>query len=232
MRKTIAAIAVIILFYLDAIISLVSGHLAFSPDVLLRLIPVTLIVCGIHLMGEDKAQPKAVAPEAFEPAVESAWRAELVPSAMPVAIVAGDQNVVLATQPIHVALENPVETADESELCEEPEPMRQFHAVDVEVASRRAAEKGLFLLFQERDRYDLYGRKRVYWAITPYFGEKLLKCVSDMKPASEFSAEEKEVLRSMVTKRWIKLMKEGKESYYYGLDERTAANVERQLARY
>jgi hypothetical protein len=240
MRRTIASVTVITLFYLDVIIGLFGGHFAFSPDLFLRLIPAALVIGAIHLISESNDLPKAVvsrtvktAVEAgVETAVETAWSRENVTAVTPI-LVTTDGYAVMAkpivqSTPLNV-VEAEAETLDLSELCEDPEPMRQFHAVDVKVANQKASEKGLIILFQELDKCDLYGRKRVYWALRPEFAAKLLKCSSDLKSAAEFTAEEKEVLKSMVTKRWIKLMRNGNETYYYDLDMRTAATIGRQF---
>jgi len=120
------------------------------------------------------------------------------------------------------------ETEDE-ELCEEPRPMEEFHAVSAEVASQKAAEKGLVILFKEIDKCDLFSRRRVYVSLTQEFAEKLLRCAIDAKPAEEFTPAETIILNMLVARKWLRKIQDGKTTYYHGLSERTAANLQKQL---
>jgi hypothetical protein len=121
--------------------------------------------------------------------------------------------------------ENKKQTNDE---CEEPVPLKEFHAISVEVASERAAKKGLLILFKEIDKCDLFGRRRVYLALTPEMALKILRLEFDMKSQAEFTLEEQEILRDLALKGWIKILKNG-GVYYYGLNSRTAMILRRQM---
>lgn len=112
--------------------------------------------------------------------------------------------------------------------CEEPVPLEEFHAVDLEVARRRAAEKGLFVLFKEYERWDLFNRRKVYWSITPSLALKLLRLETDMKSQEEFTIEEQAILKDLVLKRWVKILKNG-GTYYYGLSHRTVIILQKQM---
>jgi len=121
------------------------------------------------------------------------------------------------------------ETAKQTDdECEEPIPLQEFHAADIEVARRRAAEKGLLVLFKEHDRWEMFNRKKVYWSLTASFGTKLLRLETDMKDQNEFTAEEQVILKDLALKRWIKTLKNG-GVYYYGLNSRTAMILRRQM---
>jgi len=115
------------------------------------------------------------------------------------------------------------------EICEEPEPLKPFHAVDGAIARKAAAGRGLLVLWKEYDKTDLYARKRVYWTVPPSFAAKLLRCQIDMKRADEFNAEERKVLEDLIAKRWIKKLERDGVVYYFGLDRRTANILTNQI---
>ena len=115
------------------------------------------------------------------------------------------------------------------EICEEPKPLKPFHAVDGAIARKAAASRGLLVLWKEYDKTDLYARKRVYWAIPPSFAAKLLRCQIDMKHADEFNAEERRILEDLIAKRWIKKFESDGVFYYYGLNRRTADILTKQI---
>jgi hypothetical protein len=124
--------------------------------------------------------------------------------------------------------ENKKQTNDE---CEEPIPLKEFHAVSVEVASERAAKKGLPILFKEIDKCDLFGRRRVYISITPELALKILRLEFDMKSETEFTPEELVILKDLTLKGWVKRLQNG-GVYYYGLNRRTAIILQRQLSKH
>jgi len=119
-------------------------------------------------------------------------------------------------------------TKQTDDECEEPVPLKEFHAVSVEVASERAAKKGLLILFKEIDKCDLFGRRRVYITLTTELALKILRLEFDMKSQAEFTLEEQEILRDLALKGWIKILKNG-GVYYYGLNSRTAMILRRQM---
>jgi len=118
--------------------------------------------------------------------------------------------------------------ANDEEQCEEPVPFQIFHAVDTVIARKEAIKKGLLILFKGHERWDLFGRGNVYFALTKEFALKLLRLESDMKNEQEFSSEEREILRNLALKGWIKRLQNG-GVYYYGLNRRTAIILQRQL---
>jgi len=121
------------------------------------------------------------------------------------------------------------EHSEDEELCEEPRPMEEFHAVSVELASERAAAKGLVILFSSIDKCDLFGRRRVYMALSRDFAERLLLCENDMRSAAEFTPAEIAILNTLAARKWIRKIQDGETTYYYGLSERTTANLQNQL---
>jgi hypothetical protein len=120
--------------------------------------------------------------------------------------------------------------ANDEEKCEEPSPLRMFHAVDVKIAREKAAKKGLLILFKGHERWDLFCRRNVYWCLTREFVLRLLRLESDMKSQAEFTLEEQEILRDLALKGWIKTLKNG-GVYYYGLNSRTAMILRKQMIR-
>ena len=126
-----------------------------------------------------------------------------------------------------LSLEEPEQVSEEA--CEEPRPLKPFHALNTEAARTKAANRGLIVLFKERDKFDLYGRKKVYWALPPSFAAKLVRCRIDMKRADEFSVEERKVLENLAVKGWIKKLESDGVLYYYGLDRKTANILTKQI---
>ena len=122
------------------------------------------------------------------------------------------------------------EHSEDEESCETPRPLEEFHAISVEVASEKAAEKGLVILFKEIDKCDLFGRRRVYWALTPEFAEKLLRCTIDAKPAEEFTPAETLILNVLAARKWLQKIKDKEGVYFCGLSQRTAVNLQKQIA--
>lgn len=115
------------------------------------------------------------------------------------------------------------------EECEDPQPLQPFHAINSICARAKAHSKGLLILFKERDKYDLYGRKMVYWAITPELAQKLIRCAIDMKAEEEFNDAEITILQDLATKKWIKTIKNNGTTYYYGLNRKTTSALKNQL---
>jgi hypothetical protein len=119
--------------------------------------------------------------------------------------------------------------ANDEEQCEEPVPLQTFHAVNVEVAREKAAQKGLLILFKEYERWDLLCRPRnVYWCLTRECALKLLRLESDMKNEQEFTPEELVILRDLTLKGWVKRLQNG-GVHYHGLNRRTAIILQKQM---
>ena len=116
----------------------------------------------------------------------------------------------------------------EEELCEEPRALETFHAANPQIAREKAVAKNLLIFYAGRERWDLFGRSHVYHCITPEFALKLLRLESDMKNEREFSSEEREILRNLTLKGWVKRLQNG-GVYYYGLNRRTVIILQRQL---
>jgi hypothetical protein len=119
----------------------------------------------------------------------------------------------------------------EEEICETPRPLEAFCAVSTEIARKRAASSGLLVLFRGRERWDLFGRRYAYWAITPDFARKLLRCKRDMKCQDEFTEREMVVLEDLVVKQWIRRLQRGGKAYYFGLSKRTTTILQQQIWR-
>jgi hypothetical protein len=119
----------------------------------------------------------------------------------------------------------------QEEECETPRPLEAFCAVSIEIARKRAASSGLLVLFRSHERWDLFGRRYAYWAITPDFARKLLRCKRDLKCQDEFTEREMVVLEDLVMKQWIRRLQSGGKAYYFGLSKRTTAILQQQIWR-
>lgn len=113
--------------------------------------------------------------------------------------------------------------------CETPRPLETFLATDGRDAGLQARSHNLIALYKEVDRWNLYGRRRVYWMLKPETAEKLLKLTVDMAAETEFDERERPVVNDLLGKRWLKKMKTGDKVYVYGLDRETAQVLQRQL---
>jgi hypothetical protein len=77
-------------------------------------------------------------------------------------------------------------------------------------------------LYEEYDRWDLYGGKKVYRLLPRNFVAKLLKCQKDtLIPEDEFSDREKEVLNYLAKRRQIRRRKIAGRTCYFDLEDKT-----------
>jgi hypothetical protein len=132
------------------------------------------------------------------------------------------------SDPPKPAIGTPVE-GDEPEPCEDPKPLQTFQAVDSQTAKFKAHARDLLVLYKGIDKYTLYGRRRVYFALPPETALKLLKLTVDMMAIDEFNGEEQLIVKDLLGKRWVRKMKSGDRTYVYGLDRETAGVLQRQL---
>jgi hypothetical protein len=104
--------------------------------------------------------------------------------------------------------------------AEAPKPFAIIHAKNLKEAKEMA--KDLIPLYRGYDKHYLFEEKKEYWLLTRGFLFKLLNCSgNNMFPESDFSDEEKEVLKDMVAKNWIKKQVVLGIVCYHGMDERT-----------
>lgn len=115
------------------------------------------------------------------------------------------------------------------EECETPKSLQPFHSINPEIARKKAASLGFAVLFCGYDKLDLFGRKHVYYALPQDFVVKLLRLKNDAKREDEFAKEERVILENLALKGWIKKLKGYDATYYYGLSQRTAAILQRQI---
>ena len=86
----------------------------------------------------------------------------------------------------------------------------------------KALSNDLIPFYEEFDRWDLYGGKKVYRLLPRDFVVKLLKCQGDaLISEGQFDEREKEVLSDLAKRRQIKRRKIAGRVYYFNLDDRT-----------
>ena len=86
----------------------------------------------------------------------------------------------------------------------------------------KALSNDLIPFYEEFDRWDLYGGKKVYRLLPRDFVVKLLKCQGDaLISEDQFDEREKEVLCDLAKRRQIKRRKIAGRVYYFNLDDRT-----------
>jgi len=221
------AIAIGVIAHLDLILTLLrTGAITFDQITILRMFFVG-VVCV--LIGSISSKTKKAAP------VACSKMATPQKKVLPITIIiAQPQNVLFGgkqllttggqTQTVQAEFDESPE-----DYCEEPKELSEFHAVSAELASERAATKGMVTLFSAIDKFDLFGRRRVYIALSRNSAERLLLCENDMRSATEFTSEEQAVINKLIAKKWMCQLKDAAKTFYYGLDHRTAANLRRQL---
>jgi hypothetical protein len=86
----------------------------------------------------------------------------------------------------------------------------------------QASSKGLIPFYEEYDKWDLFGGKKVYRLLPRDFVSKLLKCQGPtMIAGDQFSPREKKVLDDLVKRHQIKRRKIAGKPYYFDLDDKT-----------
>jgi hypothetical protein len=138
--------------------------------------------------------------------------------------------VIIPPEQQNAYQEQDIEAEEEGEeLCEEPKPLKTFHAANPQIALEKAAAKNLIILYAGRERWDLYKRSHIYFALTKEFALKLIQLENDMKSEKEFTHEEQTILKDLTVKGWVKRLQNG-GVYYYGLNKRTATILKKQIA--
>ena len=98
-----------------------------------------------------------------------------------------------------------------------------------ELALRKSAAAGLIVLFHDFDKQDAYHREWVFWALPISFIIKLLCCLKDLRCADEFDFLERMIANDLINKGLLKKMVSAGKTYYYHLNEKTAARLLKQL---
>ena len=113
--------------------------------------------------------------------------------------------------------------------CQTPKPFSLFQSVSPELAFRKSATVGLVVLFHNFDENDAYGRRWVLWGLPVSFVVKLLCCLKDLRSADEFGFGERMIANDLINKGLLKKMVSAGKTYYYHLNEKTAARLLKQL---
>jgi len=103
------------------------------------------------------------------------------------------------------------------------EEIRAFELVHADTGWEiQASSNGLIPFYEEYDKWDLFGGKKVYRLLPRDFVSKLLKCQGPtMIAGDQFSPREKKVLDNLVTRHQIKRRKIVGRLYYFDLDDKT-----------
>lgn len=101
-----------------------------------------------------------------------------------------------------------------------PKPFAIIHAKNLKEVKIRAGD--LVPLYKGYDKHYLFEEKREYWLLPRSFVTKLVNCAgSNMLAEDRFDAAEREVLKNLVDKNWIKKQVVLGTVYYFGLNKRT-----------
>jgi hypothetical protein len=113
---------------------------------------------------------------------------------------------------------------------EKIEPFAIVHAdsgIDLRIQS-----DDLIPLYEEYDRWDLYGGKKAYRLLPRSFALKLLKCDdSALIPEEQFDDMERKTLDDLVKKKYIKSRRIAGKTHYFGLDKKTRIYLIKALRR-
>ena len=113
--------------------------------------------------------------------------------------------------------------------CQTPKPFSLFQSVSPELAFRKSATVGLVVLFHDFDEKDTNGRRWVLWGLPVSFVVKLLCCLKDLRCADEFSFPERIIINDLINRGLMKKTVSDRKTYYYHLNENTAARLLKQL---
>jgi hypothetical protein len=116
-----------------------------------------------------------------------------------------------------------LEAARRKEREERGDKIAAFELVHADSGSElKWLSASLVPLYEEYDRWDLYGGKKVYRLLPRNFVAKLLKCQKDtLIPEDEFSDREKEVLNYLAKRRQIRRRKIAGRTCYFDLEDKT-----------
>jgi len=96
----------------------------------------------------------------------------------------------------------------------------------------KALSDDLIPFYDEYDRWDLYGGKKVYRLLPRDFVVKLLRCQGNtLISEDQFDEREKEVLGDLVKRHQIKRRKIAGRVYYFDLDDKTKRYLIKTLDR-
>jgi hypothetical protein len=116
-----------------------------------------------------------------------------------------------------------LEAARRKEREKRGDKIAAFELVHADSGSElKRVSADLVPLYEEYDRWDLFGGKKVYRLLPRSFVAKLLKCQKDtLIPEEEFSDREKEVLDHLAEKHQIRRRKIAGRTCYFDLEDKT-----------
>jgi len=115
------------------------------------------------------------------------------------------------------------EARAEMERTSRGEEIKAFELVHADTGWEiQASSNGLVPFYEEYDKWDLFGGKKVYRLLPREFVSKLLKCQGPtMIAGDQFSPREKKVLDDLAKRHQIKRRKIAGRPYYFDLDDKT-----------
>jgi hypothetical protein len=140
-----------------------------------------------------------------------------------------EQTLTLDSRSLDTQLEMILKREELEKRREVPRPFGTIHARGSRDAKERAG--GLIPLYKEHDKTYLYDAKRVYYLLPHDFVASLLRCnATTLVREEEFDNRNKEVLRDMVYKKYLKKREllDGTVCYY-GLSEETQRYLKKHL---
>lgn len=103
---------------------------------------------------------------------------------------------------------------------EVPRPFSVIHATNLKEAIKLGGD--LIPLYKGYDKHYLFEEKNEYWLLPRSFVIKLFNCTGkNMLPEGRFNSAEKDVLRDLIYKKWIKKQVVQGTIHFYGLNEGT-----------
>lgn len=130
------------------------------------------------------------------------------------------ESYVVDSKLISKQIEKKAKEKERQSRHEKLEPFAIIHAdagYDLRIQSNN-----LVPIYWEYDKYDLYGAKKAYCALTKDFATTLLKCdPSALIPEDQFSKAGKKVLDELVKRKHLKNKQIAGKIYYFDLDPHT-----------
>jgi|GEM_PF-1623608 hypothetical protein len=107
-------------------------------------------------------------------------------------------------------------------MGETPKPFAIIHASNLKEARQIVGDLDVVPLYKGYDKYYPFEGKKEYWMLPRNFVVKLLNCTgNNLWVENMFDTAEKEILKYLFAKRWIKRQVVYGKVHYYGLDEQT-----------
>lgn len=133
-----------------------------------------------------------------------------------------EEEYILDSDSLDKQIEFQLSQEERLEIEETPEAFGTIHAASYEDAYTAMHTKGLVPLYKQRDRHSLFKkRQKIFWALPRSFAKKLANCNRHGVSESQFNIKEREILKILANKGWIRKEVIFETNYYSRLNKDT-----------